>query len=323
MAPTIKSRQRLRPTWTGAATGKLHLTLNRTKTLCGEAIPAKHFAQDDDRSGRWFNDDSCRSCAKVAQQLERGCTRCPAILFTPDHVRRGVCPACHRKKRMPKPRPSQIAAQRAAEKQRKAAEKQAKAPWTTWPPPAPPTDDGRSRPLVHSWGHAEALMRLQRTFDLLDQRLMAEPYPVAPEIVVGRQQTTDGHRYTFHHPTVGLLGELRLLVRYGGALHYEALCAGHPDDPMSTRRVALLDPTMKRLMARLDQPDLMPPVPAQGHIPVVTTARAYLDPERLRTRDYHCTRCAAGVAQVVLADGVLEDAIRLVLGERPLPLLPI
>ncbi len=128
MPPTSTARLRFRPSFTGDGGGKLHLTLTNKATLCGVAVPARFLALDGDTYGRWFNDDGCRSCAKEARTLERGCTRCPAILFTPEHVSRGLCPACHRKRRTPKLRPSQVAAQREATKQ---AEKQARAPWIT------------------------------------------------------------------------------------------------------------------------------------------------------------------------------------------------
>ena len=324
MPPTARSRLRLRPAFTGDGSGKLHLTLTKKATLCGVTLPARSMALDGDTYGRWFNDDGCRSCAKEARKIERGCTRCPAILFTPDHVSRGTCPACHRKKRKPNLRPSQVAAQREREKAAKAAAKAARAPWTTWPPPAPlRLDDWRHRPMVSSWHQAESLLQLQRAFDQLDGTLMADPHPAPPDITVGRRQTNDGQIYTFHHPVLGLLGEIHMLVLYGRALRFEPLIAGTPEDPMSARRIALLDPIIDVLLARFQAAAAAGPLPVlQGHIPTLTNAPAYLDPERLRTRDYHCTRCDAVVAQLVLADSVMEDAIRLLLCERPLPAVP-
>jgi len=324
MPPTTTARLRLRPAFTGDGSGKLHLTLTKKATLCGVALPAKSLAVDGDKYGRWFNDDGCRSCAKEARKLERGCTRCPAILFTPDHVRRGLCPACHRKRRTPKLRPSQVAAQREAAKQAKQAEKQARAPWSTWPPSVPLIiDDWRHRPMVTEFGQIDRILDLQRAFDQLDQHLMADPRPAPPEITIGRQPTNQGQRYTFHHPAVGWLGEVQLVIAFGGGLQLRLFTAGHPDDPMSATRTAMLQPMVDQLIPRLETSDSLPPPPVQGFIPSITPRQSYHDPERLRVRDYHCTRCDAVVARLVLADGVLEDAIRQALCERPAPTMPV
>jgi len=322
MPPTSKSRLRLRPCWVEGAGTKLHLTLNRKTALCGQVVPLKSYAHDEDRYGRWFNDDGCRTCAKEARKLERGCTRCPAILFKPEQVSRGLCAACYRKKRKPKLRPSQVAAQREYAKQQKAAEKQARAPWTTWPAAEPRLiDDWRHRPLVTSMMAFDRLLELQRLGDQLDQHLMAAPSPVPATITAGRQQTQYGQRYTFHDPTLGLLGEMQLVL-LGDGLTVRVLTAGHPDDPMSATRTAALQAIMDALTPRFAALEALPPPPRQGLIPSITARQAYHDPERLRTREYPCTRCQAVVAQLILADGVLEDAIRVVVATRPVSTIP-
>lgn len=265
MAPTIKSRLRLRPAFTGDGSGKLHLTLSKKATICGVKLPAKHLALDGDKYGRWFNDDGCRSCAKEARKLERGCTRCPAILFKPDHVSRGLCPACHRKKRKPTLRPSQVAAQREHKKQMKAAEKAARAPWTAWPAQAPlVVDDWRHRPIVTEFGQIDRILDLQRAFDQLDQHLMADPRPAPPEITIGRQPTNQGQRYTFHHPQMGWLGELQLVIAYGGVLQLRVFTAGNPNDPMSATRTAMLQPIVDQLIPRLETSESLPPRPPRA-----------------------------------------------------------
>jgi hypothetical protein len=54
---------------------------------------------------------------------------------------------------------------------------------------------------------------------------------------------------------------------------------------------------------------MLDPKPGQ-HIPAITTAPAYRDPQQQTMREYRCARCQALVALLVLAEDHMYDALR-------------
>ena len=118
-----------------------------------------------------------------------------------------------------------------------------------------------------------------------------------------------GWAYTFHHQTLGLLGRL-LLAAHGPTLtQIEAEVAGHPADPQTAERQAILQPLIEELARLLAAPgtpgvDPAPTPPAMPGLPS--------PPQRIASKQIPCGRCGRPLALLIFADdGTLADHARL------------
>jgi hypothetical protein len=118
-----------------------------------------------------------------------------------------------------------------------------------------------------------------------------------------------GWAYVLHQQTLGLLG--RLVLRGRGAVNtqIDAEVAGHPDDPQTPVRQAILRPLtdeLTRLVEQRGTPTAGPP-PARA-----TPLQTSRPPQRIASKLIPCSRCGQSLAFLVFADdGMLEDHARL------------
>lgn len=129
------------------------------------------------------------------------------------------------------------------------------------------------------------------------------------EITMTKETIPGGWAYVFHHQTLGLLG--RLVLRGRGTAHtqIDAEVAGHPDDPQTAVRQAILRPLtdeLTRLVEQRGTPTAGPP-PARA-----TPLQTSRPPQRIASKLIPCSRCGQSLAFLVFADdGTLEDHARL------------
>lgn len=280
-----------------------HLTFDGALTLCRRAVPEWATPRGSQHSFNLLS--PCQRCQNAAHRQGWGCTRCSNIVFSVEHRDRGLCVDCKRRRL----KPTLPASDRTPTTFSRPAPPTHE-PLTCWPGPAerarPSWEDGR--PHVYGVAHLDAMLHLQRCLDLLDHHLMAPPHPAPPPIQVGRSWITDGALYSFRHPELGLLGSVCLLGN-GYNLQIDIQISGHADDPTSAAREDAFVPIATALSERFYASPMLVPTPGQ-HIPVITTAPAYRDPQQQKMREYRCARCQALVALLVLADGHIQDALR-------------
>jgi hypothetical protein len=153
----------------------------------------------------------------------------------------------------------------------------------------------------------------------LSQPLAREHLPafaLPPEVTMRRE----GSAYVFTHRTLGLLGQLQLKGLGSRQTQITGMVAGHPDDPMTAERQAILEPLTQAISRRLelglglDDPG---PLGGMGPIsadtpPLIETPRAA--PLRTATTIHQCAICGKDMVFLIFADDpgtTLEDYARL------------
>ncbi len=140
----------------------------------------------------------------------------------------------------------------------------------------------------------------------------------------------EGSAYVFTHRTLGLLGQLQLKSLAPGQTQVTALVAGHPDDPMTAERQAILEPLTADISRQLelglglDDPGptgASTPLPPDTP-PIIETPRS--TPLRAATMIHPCAVCGEDMLFLIFADDpatTLEDYARLmfeIVGEQNL-----
>ena len=140
-------------------------------------------------------------------------------------------------------------------------------------------------------------------------------FSLPPEVTFNKQLLADGAIYQFRHQTLGLLGRIVLKDAPGGQCHISSEVAGDPDDPMTARRLKIIQPLTEQITAVLearlgsqDPSTAVPPVMAPP-------SSATIDGEIVESRMIPCERCGAPAALLIFADtartaGELEDYAR-------------
>jgi hypothetical protein len=153
----------------------------------------------------------------------------------------------------------------------------------------------------------------------LPQPLAREHLPafaLPPEVTMRRE----GSAYVFTHRTLGLLGQLQLKGLGLGQTQITGMVAGHPDDPMTAERQAILEPLTQEISRRLelglglDDPGPlggMGAVPAETP-PIIEAPRS--TPLSTATTIHPCAVCGKDMLFLIFADDpatTLEDYARL------------
>lgn len=142
------------------------------------------------------------------------------------------------------------------------------------------------------------------------KRAPASTFALPPEVRVARQQLPDGVAYCFRHRQLGLLGQLVVTACGANQTHISSAVAGHPDDLMTAKRLAILRPLTETLTRLLDE---RPGGAAAGQAPPAPAAAPSPDgPHRIVSTLMQCQTCGAPIALLIVADdGQIEDYARL------------
>ena len=151
---------------------------------------------------------------------------------------------------------------------------------------------------------------VDRFANALDTRLFAAPSPLPLEISAGREIKDGQIRYTLCHATFGYLGEVVVQPRDEG-LEYRVNVAGHPDDPMSQQREALLLPLATAMQARLEEGGPVRVLPGVVYHRLALDA-VYQPPSETAARLILCRRCQQLMVLLIDAEQgyCLEDYAR-------------
>lgn len=137
---------------------------------------------------------------------------------------------------------------------------------------------------------------------------VAPPFALPPDVTVARQARPDGVAYRFRHRRLGLLGHLVVTAHGANQTRLSSEVAGHPDDPMTAERLAILRPLAEALTRVLDA---RTGGQAAGQAPPAS-APSPDGPHRIASKLMQCEGCGAPIALLIFADdGELEDHARL------------
>jgi hypothetical protein len=138
-----------------------------------------------------------------------------------------------------------------------------------------------------------------------------------PEEVQTRQDVLpNGYAYVFTHRTLGLLGRLILTDVGPNQMEIRSEVAGHPDDPMTRERQAILQPIVDMVIQALNQrgvPDAGPPPTGMQPLSEATLTSDGSD-HVIPSTLLQCDTCDGFIALIIYADelrGTLEDHARL------------
>jgi hypothetical protein len=130
----------------------------------------------------------------------------------------------------------------------------------------------------------------------------------------------EGSAYVFTHHTLGLLGQLELKGLGPGQTQITGMVAGHPDDPMTAQRQAILEPLTAEISRRLELGlGLDDPGPAGASAPLPPDTPPIIEtprrtPLRTATTIHPCAVCGKDMLFLIFADDpatTLEDYARL------------
>jgi hypothetical protein len=136
------------------------------------------------------------------------------------------------------------------------------------------------------------------------------PFSMPAGVTSTREPIAGGFAYVFRHEELGNLGRLLVQEESRGRTHLTGEIAGDPDDPMTMRRRAILEPIIDELNRQLSQqygeetPSSRPPsTGSQGEV--------------IESQVIPCLRCDKAVAMLVFTLNVgtepddIEDVTRL------------
>lgn len=98
-------------------------------------------------------------------------------------------------------------------------------------------------------------------------------FRLPPEITVSKQRLSSGWSYVFRHQELGNLGRMLLQGTGGGQTYISCEVAGDPDDPMTKKRQAILEPITRELADAMEHrtgPGFPEPAPVQPQQPKVS-----------------------------------------------------
>jgi hypothetical protein len=129
-----------------------------------------------------------------------------------------------------------------------------------------------------------------------------QDFQLPPNISVIRQPMPGGIAYVFRDVELGELGRLAVESAPDGQTRLTSEVAGHPGDPMMSRRIELLEPLCRELSGILESVygpgrGPTPPLPVRPPRPT----------GQLPVKEVRCEQCGRMVALLVFDDGATDD----------------
>ncbi len=134
-----------------------------------------------------------------------------------------------------------------------------------------------------------------------------------PDVQMTREVLPQGHAFVFRHRTLGLLGRLILKDVGPNQMEIRSEVAGVPDDPMTQKRQAVLQPITDMIIQALEQNAGAAPPHPRPPLRTPLVPGGYRD-HVIASKLLQCEVCDRPYALLIFADaehGTLEDHARL------------
>lgn len=143
------------------------------------------------------------------------------------------------------------------------------------------------------------------------KRAKATPFSMPKDIGVEQKTLPTGNiAYVFRHTILGELGRLLILPHPSGKSQFNVEVSGDPNDPMTKKRRALLEPVTQELIGKMDA------ICGKDSGETTLPYNSPKEQHRIASEVMPCNHCGAPTAMLILVpeattQDVLEDVVRL------------
>ena len=121
-------------------------------------------------------------------------------------------------------------------------------------------------------------------------------FELPPEIKLTKKQLPYGFVYEFHHNSMGQLGRMVLEDDVIGQCRITSEVSGDPDDPMTAKRLKILQPLTKKISEMMGQHC------GDGIKGIPTFSRSTEEKETLAIKIDQCEKCDKPIALMIFAE---------------------
>lgn len=135
------------------------------------------------------------------------------------------------------------------------------------------------------------------------QSMKSNPIILPKDVAMHKDLTLDGNvAFVFRHKQLGELGKMIIVPQANGQTRWDSCITGDPDDPMTNKRRAIIEPLFKALCQRADE--LFGSSPAQP-----STYRQQEEKHLVKSIVMPCEKCGAVTAMLIMSGADTEDEL--------------